>query len=522
MRTLAALVAVVALVSSPVLAQDHEHEGAADDVLVTHDAGPDGLTYVGNLNHFGWVLPDEATHIAFHNNAVVRISLNGALLYETTPSSGHDYDGLHPVAITFPVPGTYTVEVTIPGDEGDLVGTFSGTVLPAPEGTARIVLDAPDEATAWSPLTLTYEVQDEMGALLTHSDAVLQVVHPAFGEVYRLQTHTHDAAQEVTLALPGPARYDVQLTAFKAFPSKEGRAFSTVVATHAIEVHEGAPLGVPMPPTEVPLTNRAEATSGDGSYQLVATYDPYTAVAPWNPIRLGVAVLDPAGLPVPHVDMEAGLLDPFGNVLLASTTLHEYDGVFEFVGAWPVPGDYRLEVTATRDDWRETIVHRFSVLPPVAPTAAGPQFVELDGPDPPAAGEPSEFEFFLHDAAGVPFMHGEVALTVRDATGVPVLVDKLHTHGDGRFPFTLAFPEEGTYTIEADPLHTVPAPTPLFLASDLGPPLFTVSVAEGPGIPAAPVPEDLDTLEEEGEEVPLGAVLAVLGLALAARVARRA
>ncbi len=497
---------------------------AGPRVVVTHDTPEDGTTYVGNVNHFGWVLFGEDGAPAFHHDAVVEITLDGRTLYKTEPSSGHDYDGVDEIQISFPTTGTYEVSVTIPTGEGEVTDTFQGQVLAAPDATASLPIDGPETATAGEPVTFTYELLDADDDRIPHSDVLVQVRDvDQSKEILRVHTHTHEDTQTFQHVFTEPGTYEVVFLGYQAFPSPDSAMFGPVREVHEITVEEGempdVPAASPGAPTNRPLENRVDAGSNDGPYELWATYDPYTSVGVFGRIHLTTVITDAAtGDPVPHVDLDASLTGPGGQVLFQSETLHEYDGVFHLAGAYSTPGDYTLEVTAEKGAWTDTTTHRFSVHPPVVPMAAGPQFATLDHPDTIEAGTPTKLTVKATDEAGRPFDHSEMTVTVRDGTtGLPLLSDKVHTHASGTFPITATFPTQGDYVVEVDGVDLEPtAATQVHGPSADQPPIFDVTVEDGPGLGGPD--EQLDAAGDQAPDtVPgPGAWIAVLvGLCVA-------
>lgn len=520
------LAIVLLLVSIPAVS------GADQDprVVVTHDTPEDGTTYVGNVNHFGWVLLREDGAPSFHHDAVVEITLDDRTLYKTEPSTGHDYDGVDEIQIAFPTTGTYEVAVTIPTDDGEVTGTFQGQVVAAHDEPARLQVEAPSTATVGDPATFVYEVLDDHGQRISHSDVLVQVrdVDQA-KEVFRVHTHTHDEAQAFDHVFTQPGTYEVVLLAYQAFPSPDATFFEPVRHVHEITVEEGpAPIqpAATQPPTQRPLENRVDPGTNDGPYELWATYDPYTSVGLFGRIHLNTVVTDATtGDPVPHVDFDATLTGPDGTILFESQTLHEYDGVFHLAAAYQTPGDYTLEVTAEKGAWTDKTTHTFSVLPPLLPLAAGPQFVTLDRPDTIQAGSPTELVVEAADESGRPFAHSEMTVTLRDqATGLPILSDKVHTHGSGQFPITATFPAPGTYTVEVDGVDLEPTAATQVHGPSMGQaPIFDLTVEPDPSVDDPG--EVLDTASQEdpqGVPGPGALVAGLVALAVAGLAGRRA
>ncbi len=497
-------------------------------VVVTHETPEDGTTYVGNVNHFGWVLLGEDGAPAFHHDATVEITLNDQTIYKTEPSTGHDYDGVDEIQVAFPATGTYEVSVTIPTGDGEVTDTFQGQVLPAPDEPASLEVSGATEAVTGEPVRFTYEVVDSQLDRIPHSDVLVQIRDTeANKEVLRVHTHTHEEAQSFEHVFTEPGTYEIAFLGYQAFASPSATAFEPVRGVQTVTVEQGpAPAGLqaPSPPTEVPLENRVDPGQNDGPYELWATYDPYTSVGTFGRIHLTTVVTDATtGDPVPHVDLDATLTGPDGTVLFESQTLHEYDGVFHLAAAYPTPGDYRLEVTAEKGAWTDTTTHTFSVHPPVVPMAAGPQYATLDRPDTIEAGTPTDLVVTATDEAGQPFDHSEMTVTLRDqATGLPILSDKVHTHGSGEFPITATFPTAGDYTVEVDGVDLEPTAATGVHGPSMGQaPIFDLTVDDGDGLDDTD--EMLDTASQEGSEgVPgPGAIAALVAGIVATVVTRR-
>lgn len=498
-------------------------------VVVTHETPEDGTTYVGNVNHFGWILLGEDGAPAFHHDATVEVTLNDQTIYKTEPSTGHDYDGVDEIQVAFPATGTYEVSVTIPTDDGDVTDTFQGRVLPAPDEPSTLQVSGPSQAATGEPVRFTYEVVDSQEERIPHSDVLVQIRDTeANKEVFRVHTHTHEEGQSFEHVFTEPGTYEVAFLGYQAFASPSATAFEPVRAVQTVTVEEGgAPAELPAtsPPTVRPLENRVDPGQNDGPYELWATYDPYTSVGIFGRIHLNTVVTDATtGDPVPHVDFEATLTGPDGTTLFQSETLHEYDGVFHLAAAYQTPGDYRLEVTAEKGAWTDTTIHTFSVHPPLVPMAAGPQYVSLDHPDTIEAGAPTDLVVKATDEAGQPFAHSEMTVTLRDqATGLPILSDKVHTHASGEFPITATFPAPGAYTVEVDGVDLEPTAATGVHGPSMGQaPVFDLTVEEGVGLEDAD--EVLDPANQEDPEgVPGPGVIAALlaGLVAAVVVRRR-
>lgn len=500
-------VVLVALLAAPFVAAqaDHHMEGEAM-VVIAHDSPPDGRAVVGNVAHFAAVLFGKDGTPQFHHDMLIDVTLNGVSLFRTTPDSGHDYDGVNGFDVIFPVPGEYVVTATTNGQEGETTSTFKGYVVPleAPKA-ATLAIDAPSTAMLGEPVTLTYGIVDADGALLNHTDVLVEAREAGYPQslLFRAHTHTHDAQQSLQLALPRPGDFDLTFIAYNAFPSKSAAMFPAFLATHKLSVQP--PPAPPAASPQEPVLNFLSADpadpvalnlvgmgQSDGDYLVYATYDPYTLVGPFSQVRLSTLVVNKTTMElVQHVNFEATVVDSLGNVVFASQSLHEYDGVLEVLLGEQLPGNYHLNVLAERGAWKGGAVLDYTIAPPAAALSAGPQFTDVTGLDALVSGQPSPVELFIHDAAGMPFMHGEVDIQVLPAAegAAPILATKLHTHDDGKFPFSVTYPAAGDYILRVAPFALEPRPTPLFFGPGPGDALdFPIQVAAGAPLPALDLP----------------------------------
>lgn len=530
MRSLIALAGVLALgLAGSGLAQ-HSHGTGEAFVVIAHDAPPDGRAVVGNPAHFAAILFGADGMPAFHHNMEIAVELNGVPLFATTPSSGHDYDGINGFEVVFPVPGEYVVRARTEGRD-ETATEFRGRVEPLGDpAPASLRLEGPEAVPAHEPAEFRYAIVDAAGVPVPDADVLFQIRRLSDGAlVFRAHTHGHDGPQSLTYDFSRPGEYEVTLLAYQAFPDETAVVFPAFTTTKKVTV-DFSPAGLAdgaQPPTPGAPERRGlnHVTMGEsaGDLVLMGTYDPYTVTGPFGQARLSAVVVDQDVQPVPRVDFEAVLTDPLGREVFRSASLHEYDGVLEVLFGGQEPGPYSLHVEAQRGAWTGSLVLDYTVAPPATPLSAGPQFLEATGLDQLAAGRPGEVELFMHDAAGRPFEHSEVDVQVVPAgeDAVPVLATKLHTHDDGRFPFTLAVHEPGDYVLRLAPFSLEPRPTPAYHGKALGDPLdlaFTVGV--GPGLPGA---EPLQPTSGPGlSRSPGLEPLALLGaLALVAMLARR-
>jgi hypothetical protein len=525
--------------SAPAAAQ-HEHHAAAS-VVISHDASADGFEFVGNLAHFGILDVGDDVIPDYHQQNHVRVSENGAVLFETTPDSGHDYDGVYLFDVAFPVAGHYAVEDL--DDSGQVMASFNGTVIDSAAAgdlrAASIQLDGPQQPVVGVPAHFVYSLQvqgPDGGHFLNHTDAWFEV-RRGDDLVFRTKTHSHTENQDVLYAFPLPGAYRVSITGFVAFPGPTDTLVAPVTVSKDYTVlPSGVPdlTGVapttPMPP-DPPLMNRVAQGVGSGPYQLIGTYDPWTTVGPATEMHLTALVMDPATRePVQHVNFEATLRDMAGRTLFSSPTLHEYDGIWEFTAVEPV-GQYVLSVDATAHHGNFTghMDLPYTVAPPalavMASTnpnvAAGAEFMDVTGLDALRAGPPFTIGLFAHDALGNPFQHAETDFVLAGGPGNgTVLAGKLHTHESGRFQFNASLPE-GTYTLRLSPFPLEPRPAVAFYGPAPGSSLaFPFTVGAGPGFPSeanVPARAGSSSTEEAPALAPFALVVALAGAALLGR-----
>ncbi len=503
--------AVALLLAPSVPAAPHappeESLGASLQLLVNGDANP-RTVHAGAIVSFTWLLLDGDGEPFVHHDAAFQVTLDGAVLMETTPASGHDYDGKDTYRVRVPASAaesnlTATVEITPRGSDEPVVERVVLPVEPPAEDTPQVRVSVENAGSTGDLATLEATVDGVEGAStlawhvqeLTTGFDVLHVTTRAQG--------TH----EVRFAFPDTTRYTVQATLLT------GPA--TADAT-TVQVLEASPPTRPAdPPTRRPMENAVEHGTAPADHVLFATYDPYTSIGTHGRIRLGTVLLDEANrTPSEPASVAAELTGPHGRVLLTSEDLHAPGGLLTVTVHRPEVGDHLLRVNL--DDGEGSVELPWSVHAPAIATAAGPQFTHLDGPRNVTAGEGGPFAFHVRDAAGVPFMHSEVDLRVVGPDGVPWFTGKLHTHSDGTFPIDLGLLGEGQWRLEASPTALHPSPTPAYYGPTVGSaPVFTVSVS---GVPAA-VGDVVETLEDQDAnvEVPaapaISAVLALMGVA---------
>lgn len=499
-------------------AQAHEHGSFNAEIAIAHDGPPDGRTFVGNVNHFSVIAHGDDEVPDFHQDIPWRVSLNGMTLVETTPDSGHDYDGVNTFDIVFPVEGEYMVEAL--DAEGKTAAMFMGTVGPAPASLASIKLDLPSgPVLAGQPAKFTYSVSDPSQASgelpIAHSDCTFEALAGGRTE-FRAKTHTHEERQSLDYAFAQAGPYTVRVVCFQAYPSARATLFMPVLLEETFTVLPGPPANTDasppgFPPPPAALNAVVTAPAGDGM-TLVGTFDPYTVVGPDTLQHLNVLAVNATGNTIQHVDFTAVLDGPAGQVF-ASYALHEYDGILEFTTRQAIPGPYTLRVTAEGAAGTGELAMTYVVAPRAVPLNAGLVDVTFEAPGA-AVGQPSEWVLAAAATSG-PFAHGELDIRLTAAgQDVPFLQTKLHTHADGRFPLTVALPTAEAYTLDVQPF---PLMAELVLPAPVS---FTVQPTGG--APIASVP--LATTEAASQGAPaLPAALLLAGLAaLAAGLRRRA
>lgn len=513
MRVLAlALLLVLPLVAG----QGHEHGGPGGPVAVVTDLHTDGLAFAGTPAHFAVVAFGSDDEPDFHQDMPVRVLLDDVVLWQTTAASGHDYDGIVELDIVFPHPGTWRVEAL--DADGGVLAHREGTVVErVTEPEVTWLGTVPATASVLEPLRLEYGLAGAAG-LLNHTDVVLELYRDGL-LVFRTHTHTHTETQSVGLRFPEPGEYTLRRIGYQAFPTEDDAAFRPVVDERTITVTGVPPAPVPSTPTLPGATTDLNAVvrgEAGGAYQLLGAFDPYTVVGPGTLQHLSALVVDPEERAlVQHVDFEATLTGPAGE-LFSSSTLHEYDGIYELATQQTLPGTYRLAVTASYGDWSDAIELVYVVAPPAAATVAGPQVLTLTS-GALTESQPSPIEFRAADAAGNPFAHGELEIDLRDRDGLSLLHAKLHTHGDGAFPATVAVPA-GSNPLHVTPFPLMPQPALTYHQDELGTPLgFRLDAEPGAVLfDDGPMP-DGPTPEASIPGLGLATVLGILALGLLRR-----
>ncbi|HLE47715.1 MAG TPA: hypothetical protein VI818_05405 [Candidatus Thermoplasmatota archaeon] len=498
-------------------------ENATAKLLILHDVRDDGYTYVGTPNQFAFVMITAEGATTVHKQGKITITQNGVKLYETQGGAGgfdtaHDYDAFNGFSFAFPTVGPYRVHAEIP----NLVSAdFNGYVAAVPNPVqAKVMIDGPTQASASAPTAFTVKIQDADGTAIPHTDALFEVRRTSDNFLlFRTHAHAHDDAMKLNYRFPEAGSYTVNVVGYIAYPEPAAPGFTPVTATRAVTVTGAAPPAAPA--ATAPSILVAPAA---GPYVLLPTYDPDKVVGPFGNIRLNALVLTAENrTQASHVDFKATLTDPMGRTVFQSDTLHEYDGNLEVVTQNAVPGEYKLRVEAELDGWNGQTDLVFRVVPPSGVYGAGPILVDTPDLKALSAGTPSRLAFTMRTLAGTPHQHAEIDLQVLDAaTGVPVLMNKLHTHMDGKFAIDYVFPTPGDYRLVLDAETVHADATPSYHYKQLGGKLVVpITVGTGALLLPGPPPVPVAKAKETGELPNIGLVAVLGALAAAVLVARR-
>lgn len=486
-------------------------------VFVLHDVPDNGYTYVGNPNTFGYVILDAGRATMEHQDGKIVVTQNDVVLYETNVDSSHDYNGLNTFQIAFPMVGPYTVHAEVPlSGSVVLSDDFTGYVHPNPATTVATV-DLETAVTGHAG-KFTVRVLDAAGAIVPHSDAIVEVRRPVDEWLlFRTHLHTHEEPMSFAYTFPANGEYLIRAVGYNAYPSEEGPWFAPVATTSKLTV--GAGDGV----ADADL----KTATGTPPYKLLTTVDPQDKSSPFSRFTVSALVFDTkADDFVAHVNFEAAIVDATtGAVLYRSSSLHEYDGHYEATIHWPTPGAFKFIVNAVGKGWvqRAELPFTVSTATPAGAPALGALVVDAQGLDALKSGEPQTITFSATTPLGTPATHSEIDYqVVRTAWGAPILANKLHTHEDGRFTMQATFPEEGDYLFVLDPVTIHGEITPQYYYGQVGGSLVVpFHVAAGPALPNVAAPTVAPTLGAP-KELP-GFELALLaGAALVALARRRA
>lgn len=506
-----ASVAVVILVLLPsAVAQEHGHLGEKGMSMVLFDGPADGRALVGGYTHFGFALLDKDANPVVHQNAEFNVAQGGEVLFSTTDT--HEYDGLFSFDVRFTRPGPY--QVTARSGEME-IGVFEGeAVVPASPVEATIAFEATPQGPASRVLDFTLAVNDATGAIVPHADAIVEFRDARTDALFsRSHLHIHDAPIAFSQGFGAGSDYVATVIGYIAFPSLEDAEVPAVVASFPVSVGPLALPGVPTPPAGAPgaLEQVGAVATADG-ITLHAMYDPNNQVGVGQAARLAALVTDANGSPLAHVDFGFALTGPRG-VVYSSESIHEYDGMFEYLFVPDVPGKYDGYLTAD-EGGSLSVPFNLVVVPGAVPLlgGTGPITLDVEGIDDIIAGVPANLTLRAMGPTG-PAAHSEVDVTIYHEGEAPLYNFKLHTHESGLTNAVVLFPHEGDWKIRIDGLPTLPEPS-VYL-----PALVELNVA--PGVPAADAAGAAERAAERAS-VPAGwPLIGLLSLAIAAGYARR-
>lgn len=473
---------------------------------VLHDGPDDGRAVVGAYTHFGFALLKDGVPQT-HRDANITVTHNGVTLFST--QDAHDYDGVYSLDVVFPSEGAYEVRAE---SEGMMMGTFAGTVVaPVNETVATIVFEP---AAPFLPTQRfiggAISVVDANGSLLTHTDAAIDVRDASGKLLARTHGHIHDEPIAFTYLPPGLGDYFLEITAYKAFQTGRSADVRPVFLEVPIRVDgvlpDGASTPALMDADAAGALDPAGPSADGASFSVRGGYDPQPLVGVGHLARISAVAIDANESPLAHVDFSLRVTGPDG-LLFESSTLHEYDGVFDFAFTPTVPGEYLAQLVTSRGDESLPLTFRLVAAPPVAPLDPGLFNIDLAGHEGATAGTPVELVFSISGATG-PLPHSEVDVRVFRADEPATYAFKLHTHDTGETRATMLFPSEGTWTVAVDGVPLMPQ------ASNVATPAYrTIEVAAGL-LPAPIGALDADDTPEANVPDPaLGLVVALVALA---------
>lgn len=499
------------------LAQEHEHGGDAGMAMALHDGPDDGRAVVGAYTHFGFALMDKDGRPVVHQNAEFVVKQADEVLFATTDA--HEYDGLFSLDLRFTRPGPYEVVAT----SGEMqLGTFRGEVIAPVNATVATIglTTAPAGLPNGNAVAATLAIVGPDGAILPHTDAIVEFRETRSRALAsRAHFHVHDAPIAFTQGLGVAGDYTATVVAYKAFAT--GRSPDVQAVYGEFPVMVGPAAAPALPPLEPPATAVLEpqgASAEADGYALHGMYDPQSQVGVGQPVRLAALFVDTANrTPVAHVDFALTLAGPRG-LVFESSSLHEYDGMFEHTFVPDAPGIYAATLTASRGDTVLEVPYRVQVLPPLVALEAGLATVGIEGLDAIVAGEPANLTFTVMGPDG-PAAHTEVDVTIAHHDEAPLYQFKLHTHDSGLTSAQVVLPHAGDWFVTIDALPT--APEPLVFVGPAGPgqPVaFPFAVAEG-------APHEADVVEDAAAAgslpVPGAPVAGLLALLVLAALVRR-
>lgn len=497
-----ALMMAVAAASLPLVGAQgaaHEHESGAVRIV----APADGTVFAGLPAKFV-ILDGAADGVPdFHQNNAIVVRLNGQVLLDTTAAAGHDYDGVNILRIVFPATGTYEVEAST-GDGS--TARVAGSVLPSPVERRSLSLEIPATAPEAQHVLVVLHVTHPDGTADNEprGTAILDAMGPD-GLAARLVIDLA-ASEYVALALDA-GEYDIVATAWNDGVG----AWSPAVAKASITVEPSTNL--PLPDGGAGYDNRV--VEGDGGFDIVATFDPYDAVAPAGIQHIALVATDGPTHATVEGSAVVDVLDSMGR-----TVAHfgmPMRGPEEFVYRTARPGIYALTATATAGSNMAAVLATWRVMAPTGTAAAGPIAFTLSGESKlhPAA----ELGLALHGRtlAGDPYAHSDVDVVLRQGNDAPVLWTKLHTHGDGDYPLGIRL-NGGDYQLLASPSELEASPVTFHGPAGIADATrFTFQVDPGHGFEDAdPAPATTTAPAKGAANLATPALLAIVAFAAVA------
>lgn len=458
MRTLA-LIGILLISALPLAVAQHEGMMGGDGMaLVLHDGPDDGRAVVGDLTHFGFALLDAKGNPTVHQNAGFLVVQNGETIFATQDT--HEYDGMFSLDITFTKPGPYSVTAM----SGKMaMGNFTGiALLPVNATVAKAVMKTTTDPVT-NALGATLDIVGPDGKTIPHTDAIIEIRSKAGLLASRWHAHIHEAPIQFSESFGVPGDYVAHVEAYRAFPSAKSPDVQAVVADFPFTVGvAAAPVAPILPMAPPPALDPNGEVATAGGYTLHGMYDPQNQVGVGQTLRLSAVIEAKDAMemlsPKPHVNFEFVVNGPRGEVF-SSKSLHEYDGMFEWLYVPQFPGVYDAVLTAVLDNEKISVPYHVQVVPPVVPAlgGTGPTMVTVDGLDKAQAGMPTLLTFHV-DNPQSPAGHTEVDVTVFHKGEAPAFQFKLHGHDNATTQVQLTFPHGGDWLLAVDPLPTVPAP----------------------------------------------------------------
>ncbi len=430
------------LLALPAAAQ-HMHHGedvAAQPAQVVIDVADQDVV-AGHPATFAILLLTEAGEPRVHQDMRIRASFAGTVLFEAPAATGHDYDGLNELTVTFPSAGPWTVELL--DDGGASLARLEGWAIAKPQEHAVAHFEGPANASVGEPVEYRIWPADPDGRYVKHFYTLFEAWdEEGLALQAKLHGHNDDQVNEsvVQLGFPHPGRWLLRAHMFQsAVYGPQIYSFDPLTAELSVEVTGTSLAGASMPGEPAP-----QVRNGTAPKALVATLDPQPQPGRSTPLRLAVRAVGNESALRTHIDFAGTLSDAAGHVLFATDRLHESDGLLQVLARPGLPGDYLWSVVSEGNGTRMDVP--FRVLPDGSPSRAKVS-VELPGF---VAGEPAQVTLAVADGAGAPLAHAEVGLEVLDAAGRLQVAAKLHTH-DGRLPFTLTMLDAGNHTLRLTP-----------------------------------------------------------------------